>query len=259
MVFTELTSEDLDLLSRNFTKHPRLALLYFHCCSSDPACCVFNDEKLEGAGSEATVKRLLDNLDEPLGEVTASLCQNRVLHSSGSSGDLWMCASCCETPNTVEDYRCHGDPRKSEFSIASGHDYGRPSDLPELSDVASKCIAPENNIHVDESDNTKCAVAYLENQIRNGVHYMESERAESVDASAVGDRFGEEYKENLAVPIVAKSAVLKDMDGVDLSVKNASIEAMISMLNKNAADTDEPPLVTVRRGEEPVTEWNYIG
>ncbi|KAG2805564.1 hypothetical protein PC118_g5055 [Phytophthora cactorum] len=118
----------------------------------------------------------------------------------------------------------------------------------------------ENNIHVDESDNAKCAVASLENQIRNGVHYMESERAESVDDNAVGDRFGEEkYKENLAVPIVAKSAVLKDMDDVDLSVKNAAIEAMISMLNKNAADTDEPPLVTVRRGEEPVTEWNYIG
>ncbi|KAG3118207.1 hypothetical protein PI124_g3592 [Phytophthora idaei] len=88
---------------------------------------------------------------------------------------------------------------------------------------------------------------------------MESERAESVDDNAVGDRFGEEYKENLAVPIVAKLAVLKDMDDVDLSVKNAAIEAMISMLNKNAADTDEPPLVTVRRGEEPVTEWNYIG
>lgn len=38
--------------------------------------------------------------------------------------------------------KCSNVPRTSEFSIASGHDYGRPGDLSELNDVASKCIAP---------------------------------------------------------------------------------------------------------------------
>ncbi|KAE8985496.1 hypothetical protein PF011_g20367 [Phytophthora fragariae] len=38
--------------------------------------------------------------------------------------------------------KCAADPRKSPFSVASGHDYGRVSDLPELSSVALGCIAP---------------------------------------------------------------------------------------------------------------------
>lgn len=220
---TNLTDEELVLLRHNFTKHPRLALLCFHCCSADPTACVFGDEKVDGAGSGDTLRRLLNNLDKPTSAETAKACQDRVRRSSGSSGDLWACASCCEFLNTVEDrvqfvefakldhgfkltpsevdeinkipwwvvehhlqvYRsgrqlyhlnpdlvndlnaiplcskCACDPRKSAFSIASGHDYGRPGSLPELGEVASKCIAPVRAFKLEITVSGKHAIGHV--------------------------------------------------------------------------------------------------
>ncbi|OWZ12366.1 hypothetical protein PHMEG_00014489 [Phytophthora megakarya] len=200
----ELSNEELRLLSRNYTRHPLLALLYFHCCATHPAACVHNDEVLDGVNGKPTVARLDEVLDEPISAETMRCCQERVSKTSGSAGDLWVCASCCELVNTVDSTiefvaiqnlhsgfkltasqlreidsmpkgivdehvqilrvgnevfhlnpelvpdtnaiplcsNCAGDPRMSEFSIASGHDYGRIGCLPELNEVASKCITP---------------------------------------------------------------------------------------------------------------------
>jgi hypothetical protein len=38
--------------------------------------------------------------------------------------------------------KCAYNPRKSKFSLANGHDYGRSADLPELNAVGKNCIAP---------------------------------------------------------------------------------------------------------------------
>lgn len=38
--------------------------------------------------------------------------------------------------------KCFADPRKSPFSVGSGHDYGRTGSLPDLTPVALGCIAP---------------------------------------------------------------------------------------------------------------------
>jgi len=61
---TELSDEQLAVLRHNYGEHPKLALLYFHCCLLDPACHVFNDEKLQGQYSGPTVERLMRELDE---------------------------------------------------------------------------------------------------------------------------------------------------------------------------------------------------
>lgn len=34
---------------------------------------------------------------------------------------------------------------------------------------------------------------------------------------------------------------------------------MLAMVDKEASATDEPPLVTIRRGEETITEWSQNG
>ncbi|KAG6950376.1 hypothetical protein JG688_00014183 [Phytophthora aleatoria] len=142
MTLHTLSSGDLNLLRRNFTKHPKLAQLYFHCCSGDPATYVWNDEKLEGPGSNKVVERLKCELDSPVGADAVKRCRVKVAGSSRDAGDLWACAACCELLNTIEDTTCARDPRQNPFSIASGHDYGRPGTLPELNDVPSKCISP---------------------------------------------------------------------------------------------------------------------
>lgn len=63
MSITALGKEELMLLGRCFTQHPQLALLYFHCCSTDPAACVYNNELLYGPGCNGTVERLINQLE----------------------------------------------------------------------------------------------------------------------------------------------------------------------------------------------------
>lgn len=60
-------------------------------------------------------------------------------------GDVWYHLN----PDLVPDISsinicsvCSEDPRQSQFSIASGHDYGRYATLPALNDVALNCICP---------------------------------------------------------------------------------------------------------------------
>lgn len=47
--------------------------------------------------------------------------------------------------------KCSSDPRKSTFSVANGHDYGRISNLPVLNDVALNCITPARCFGIDIS------------------------------------------------------------------------------------------------------------
>jgi hypothetical protein len=96
MTVKHLAECRLNLLCRNFTKHPRLALLYFHCCSTDLETSGFADEQLRHSKSKATESRLLNVRDEPVDAKVAKSCHDRFSCSSASSGDLWACPSCCE-------------------------------------------------------------------------------------------------------------------------------------------------------------------
>ncbi|EGZ27313.1 hypothetical protein PHYSODRAFT_477033 [Phytophthora sojae] len=240
--------------------------------------------------------------------------------------------------------KCAEDHRKSKYSIASGHDYGRVGGLPELNDVASKCIAPvrsfglaitasgkhcvghsicfpstgpaevskvlpctsrdcipsvtfvgprddwrvkrkhyknlyrlpvddmyawmrvlstthsyfkDNDIRIDESAEARQAHVELEELIEASVEIMTSEQAGRVDDGMMAERYGDEYMGgDTDETIVAKTAALKSVDAFDLSVTNAAVDAMLSMLGREDGgngDTesgveDGAAPVVVRRG-----------
>ena len=201
----DIDEETLQFISshQNFTKHPHLALAYFHCCGNHPDAFVFNDETLQGDEGGTVRARLTHALDSPPGVEEATRCQTSVREHDSTSAHIWFCASCnrkieqnernmnelalhnlpptflvtpderlrfanipidivlshlqvvisgCNmyhlNPDLVPDYAhirvcdfCMPDPRRNTFSIASGHDYGRRGDLPDLSDVAKTCIS----------------------------------------------------------------------------------------------------------------------
>ena len=201
----DIDEETLQFISshQNFTKHPHLALAYFHCCGNHPDAFVFNDETLQGDEGATVRARLTHALDSPPGVEEATRCQTSVREHDSTSAHIWFCASCnrkieqnernmnelalhnlpptflvtpderlrfanipidivlshlqvvisgCNmyhlNPDLVPDYAhirvcdfCMPDPRRNTFSIASGHDYGRRGDLPDLSDVAKTCIS----------------------------------------------------------------------------------------------------------------------
>jgi hypothetical protein len=53
--------------------------------------------------------------------------------------------------------------------------------------------------------------------------------------------------------------VLKDIDDLNLSTRNAAVGAMIMMFDRKADNEAVYPLVSVHRGDEPVTEWSQNG
>lgn len=55
--------------------------------------------------------------------------------------------------------------------------------------------------------------------------------------------------------VVTKSGVLKNMDGFDLSLANAAVEAMAKLLANKADATS----IAVRRDIDPVTGWDQNG
>ena len=87
---------------QNFTKHPNLALLYYHCCSSHPDSYVSNDENIMEGSDGDTVERLLNVLDVCLSPEEVSKIQKGALKNIGSEGNLYACASCCKIMNTAD-------------------------------------------------------------------------------------------------------------------------------------------------------------
>ena len=98
-----ITEEEMDIVrqNQNFTKYPRLGLFYFHCCSCDPRTYVANNENLLGDNGKETISRLQKVLDKPLDANTIGSIQQQAVSHAASSGDIWVCASCCEIINTI--------------------------------------------------------------------------------------------------------------------------------------------------------------
>lgn len=101
-----LTSDQIELLRSNFTKHPKLGLLYNRCCAADPLAYVANDESLLDENRDMVYTRINDALDPPVFSSDTAFCQGKVREHSADSGDLWICASCCEIVYTVDEKIC---------------------------------------------------------------------------------------------------------------------------------------------------------
>ena len=92
----DIDGEMLQFISshQNFTKHPHLALAYFHCCRNYPDAFIFNDETLQGDEGATVRARLMHALDAPPGVEEATRCQTSVREHDSTSAHIWFCASC---------------------------------------------------------------------------------------------------------------------------------------------------------------------
>ncbi|KAG6944433.1 hypothetical protein JG688_00017072 [Phytophthora aleatoria] len=89
---------------------------------------------------------------------------------------------------------------------------------------------------------------------------MASDEAAIVADNVVSERFGQDYTSgDMDQPVVSKTAVLKDVVGLDLSVTNAAVDAMIDMMPSPHDNSQEPSVVEVRREEDTITEWDQNG
>ncbi|KAF1789966.1 hypothetical protein GQ600_21607 [Phytophthora cactorum] len=86
---------------------------------------------------------------------------------------------------------------------------------------------------------------------------MASGEAAIVADNVVSERFGQDYTSgDMDQPVVSKTAVLKDVIGLDLSVTNAAVDAMIDMVPSPYDNSEEHSVVEVRREEDTITEWD---
>ncbi|KAF1790180.1 hypothetical protein GQ600_19319 [Phytophthora cactorum] len=154
---------------------------------------------------------------------------------------------------------CAPDPRKSRFSIASGHDYGRQGGLPDLNDVASLCmnfLSKGLLVVADSGEYTflfrqrrhchrhlGCGVSSLEDlesAIDNVVDVMTTAEARVID-----DRLGCPYSD--------ENGRNESSGWMDTHANNAAIEVMSNMIGSEK----ERSAVAIRRDKDPVTEWDW--
>ncbi|GMF34354.1 unnamed protein product [Phytophthora lilii] len=68
-----------------------------------------------------------------------------------------------DTPEEIvrSSRQCKVDPRKSKYSVAAGHDYGRVGQLPALNDVSLACISPARlELSLSEEHSTGNAICF---------------------------------------------------------------------------------------------------
>jgi len=100
----------------------------------------------------------------------------------------------------------------------------------------------------------------LEEMIESNVEITLCEQAAAIDERVRSERYEDEYLEEdgSEQPIITKTAVLKGVDGFDLAVTNAAVDAMAHMLAPSSGGANDSP-VPIRRAADPVTEWNQNG
>ena len=84
----DLETLQLIALNQNWTKHPHLALVYFHCCANHPDAFVCNDEKLHGDAGASVRARLPRVLNAPPGVQEAVRCQVSVREQDSASAHI---------------------------------------------------------------------------------------------------------------------------------------------------------------------------
>ncbi|ETM48838.1 hypothetical protein L914_06688 [Phytophthora nicotianae] len=216
--------------------------------------------------------------------------------------------------------KCAYNPRKSKFSIANGHDYGRYDSLPDLSPIAKNCISPAwcfglefsvsgkhcsghaicfpsggpqacakvlpstdierkprvtfigpseewrakkhlfrglyelPSIQIDDSTAGAERLASLQDSIENGVIVSDAAALHAVDNAVNSERYGYDIVTGESPEVVIQqSAVLQPAMRHSDKMGSVIIDAMI-----DAVGTQEEVAV-VRRGSEPIVEWDENG
>lgn len=96
----------MKLLAAKYTTHPELALLYFHCCATNPDARVYNNERLSGSRvseSVRVVERLRTALDRAPDVDEIARCQASSVANDPRRADIRFCASCCELLESSSD------------------------------------------------------------------------------------------------------------------------------------------------------------
>ena len=130
----DIDAETIQLLakSQNFAKDPRLALLYFHLCSTNPDAFVFNDECLQGPDGKAVCERIRSAIGGPVGQDDAVRCQQSAAQTDTGSGRIAVCASCneilFENDNNIKDAG-HISTLPPQF-LLNDHDLEELSQIP---------------------------------------------------------------------------------------------------------------------------------
>jgi hypothetical protein len=75
----DLDQATIEFLRVHFYKHPTLALMYFHCCSTDPCSAIFNGELGFTKDNTAMWNRTSKLIGSPIGQNKTVLCQQTFL------------------------------------------------------------------------------------------------------------------------------------------------------------------------------------
>ncbi len=84
-------------------KYPTLALVYYHCCSTDPHAAIFNYKLKSDVETSVTWDCISNLIGSPIGQGEAMLCQETFNNLDQSHNRIAACASCCECLLSADD------------------------------------------------------------------------------------------------------------------------------------------------------------
>ncbi len=88
--------QPLNFFRVHFYKNPTLALIYFHCCLTNPRSAIFNDEMGLTKDNTAMWNCISKLIGSPIGQHETVLCQQTFQDLDRSHARISACASCCE-------------------------------------------------------------------------------------------------------------------------------------------------------------------
>jgi hypothetical protein len=97
---TDIDMETIEYLEKgqNFTRDPRLALAYYHLCSSHPDAFVFNDKTLNNERDDDLFSRLENQLRHPIEQDDSIRCQEcAAVHDRGTGRIAEVLIECDHT------------------------------------------------------------------------------------------------------------------------------------------------------------------
>ncbi len=93
----DIDQTTVEFLRDHFYKDPTLALVYYHCCSTNPHATIFNDELgTNTTDTSAIWNRISKLIGDPMGQEETILCQQTFMDLDQSHAKIAACASCCE-------------------------------------------------------------------------------------------------------------------------------------------------------------------
>ncbi len=86
----------VEFLWDHFYKNPTLALVDYHCCSTNPCATIFNDELETNTDTLAMWNCISKLIGDPIGQDETILSQQTFTDLDQSHAKIAACASCCE-------------------------------------------------------------------------------------------------------------------------------------------------------------------